>query len=137
MVSTKDNHSAKDLWSQVFARLAESNFAAVQDPDHDEAADEARMIEGLTAAGWDGGTVRLVLERQRTESISAPVTSPGVNPHVEAHLARLSDDVEWAMDRLSMASHAKVARGVEPRAWASASKINVVMTVESVVTAIP
>ncbi len=68
------------------------------------------------------------------ERTIAPVTSPGVNPFVEIHLARLSDYVEAGMDRLKMKSHAKVARGVEPRAWASASKINVIMTDESIVT---
>jgi hypothetical protein len=130
----KDNHSAKDLWSQVFARLAESDLATLSDPNHDQTADEARMVAGLTNAGWKADFIQLVLERQRIEMTSAPVTSPGVNPLVEVHLARLSDDVEWAMDRLGMASHAKVALGVEPRGWAVASKINVVMTDESVVT---
>lgn len=107
MTSRKDNHSAKDFWSQFFARLAESDLAAVEDPDHDRAADEARVVEGLTNAGWNAETIQFVLERQRMELANAPDTSPGVNPLVEVHLARLSDDVEWAMDRLGMASHAK------------------------------
>src|SRR6185312_8462062 len=46
----------------------------------------------------------------------------------------LCDDIEEAMDRLKIGSHAKVARGVEPRALATASKINVITTDESIVT---
>jgi hypothetical protein len=130
----KNNESAKDLWAQVFARSAESELATLQDPSHDEAADEARVVEGLRASGWTDDLIELVIERHRQERASAPVTSPGVNPFVETHLDRLGNDVEFAMDHLQLNSHAKVARGVEPRAWASASKINVIMTEESIVT---
>lgn len=130
----KTNNCAKDLWAQVFARAAESELAALQDPNHDETADEARMAEGLRASGWREDDIQFVIERNRRERANAPVTSPGVNPSIETHLARLSDDVEFAMNYLKLDSHAKVARGVEPRAWASASKINVIMTEESIVT---
>src|SRR5262245_39800549 len=130
MTHKKNNDTAKDLWAQVFARSAESELATLQDPSHDEAADESRMIEGLRASGWRDEDIELVIERNRQERANAPVTSPGVNPFVETHLGRLSDDIEFAMDHLKLDSHAKVARGVEPRAWAGASKINVIMTEE-------
>jgi hypothetical protein len=134
MKRKKNNECARDLWAQVFARAAGSEFAALQDPNHDEAADEARISEGLRASGWSEDLIQLVIERHRQERAIAPVTSPGVNPFVETHLARLSNDVEFAMDYLKLDSHAKVARGVEPRAWVSASKINVIMTEQSIVT---
>jgi len=38
------------------------------------------------------------------------------------------------MDRLKFDSHAKVARGVEPRAWAYAAKVNLVLTDQSIIT---
>ena len=38
------------------------------------------------------------------------------------------------MDRLKLDSHAKVARGVEPRAWAYAAKVNVILTDQSIIT---
>ena len=131
---SKANQAAKEIWEQVFARLAETDDAAVVDPDYDPAADEAKALQALKEAGWSDETIAKRMELHKAERASAPITSPGVNPHVEAHLARLCDDVEEAMDRLKLGSHAKVARGVEPRAWAYASKINVVMTDESVVT---
>jgi hypothetical protein len=134
MTSKKDNESAKDLWRQVFDNLAKSEGAALLDPEHDRSGDEARMAEGLKGAGWSDEYVRQAIERQRLEVAAAPETSPGVNPLVETHLARLCDDVEVAMERLKLDSHAKVARGVEPRAWAYASKMNVIMTDESIVT---
>lgn len=134
MIENKNNESAKELWLQIFSRAAKSEFAAIQDPHYDEAIDEARLVQGLKASGWKEEDAQLILQRGRIERANAPVTSPGVNPSVEAHLERLSDCVEWAMDHLGMGSYAKVARGVEPRAWASASKINVIMTDESIVT---
>jgi hypothetical protein len=133
-VSTKKNASAKDLWQQVFSRLAKEEGAALQDPTYDPSEDEGRMRIALRAAGWTDEHIdqRIAIDRDRVRT--APLTSPGVNPHVEVQLARLCDAVEAAMDRLKLDSHAKVARGVEPRAWASASNINVIMTEESVVT---
>jgi hypothetical protein len=134
MTSKKNNESAKDLWRQVFGNLAKGEYSALLDPEYDRSKDEAKMADGLKDAGWSDEHVRHSIERQRLELTIAPETSPGVNPFVETQLARLCDDVEAAMDRLSLDSHAKVARGVEPRAWAYASKVNVVMTDESIVT---
>lgn len=134
MKSEKTNNCAKNLWAQVFARAAESELAALQDPNHDETADELRMAQGLRASGWKDDDIRFVIERRRQEHANAPVTSPGVNPFVESHLARLSDEIEFAMNYLKLDSHAKVALGVEPCIWANASKINVIMTEESIVT---
>lgn len=130
----KDNASAADLWSQVFANLAKAEHAALQDPTYDSSADEEKLITALREAGWSENHIKLRLELHRADNSAVAVTSPGVNPHVEIYLNQLCDEIEAAMDRLNLNSHAKVARGVEPRAWASASKINVVMTEESIIT---
>ncbi|MGL3212511.1 hypothetical protein [Bradyrhizobium sp. BR 1433] len=130
----KDNASAQELWQQVFSNLAKDEFAALVDPAHRDSDDEARMAQGLRASGWTDRAIEQVIERTRREIATAPKTSPGVNPFVEAHLARLCDLIEMTMDRLKLDSHAKVARGVEPRAWATAAKINVVMTDQSIIT---
>jgi hypothetical protein len=79
MTSTKDNHSAKYLWSQVFARLAESDLAAIQDPDHDQSADEARMVEGLTNAGWKAEDIQQIGMSRRSQSRS-PVWRKSIFP---------------------------------------------------------
>jgi hypothetical protein len=112
---SKTNQAAKEIWEQVFARLAKTEDAAIVDPTHDHAAEEAKAVQALKEAGWSDETIAKRMEWHRAERSSAPITSPGVNPYVEAHLARLCDDVEGAMDRLKLDSHAKVARGVEPQ----------------------
>jgi hypothetical protein len=134
MASKKKNESAKDLWGQVFANLAKGENATLLDEEYDRSEDEAKMAKALQEAGWSESSIQQRLEISRSEFASAPVTSPGVNPDVETHLARVCDDVEAAMDRLKLDSQTRVARGVEPRAWAYASKVNVIMTDESIVT---
>jgi hypothetical protein len=130
----KSNEAARDLWSQIFASRAKADHATLLDPKTDRAEEEAKFTRGLRDAGWSDEHIRQAIERQKSIEGSAPITSPGVNPFVEAHLARLCDDVEAAMDRLKFDSHAKVARGVEPRAWAYAAKVNVVLTDQSIIT---
>ncbi|GES47178.1 hypothetical protein RsS62_64300 [Rhizobium dioscoreae] len=134
MSRAKKNESARELWEQVLSRLAAEPDATMWDPNYDDAADRERMRDAYAKAGW---SLKEIEERDilQEELISnAPVTSPGVNRHVEGMLARLCDDVEAAMDRLKMDSHAKVARGVEPRSGPFVSMINVIMTDESIVT---
>ncbi len=130
----KSNEIAKEVWSQLFERSARADDAAIVDHAYDPADEEARTIAALKSAGWSDDHIAKRIEWHRAELASAPVTSPGVNPFVESHLKRLCDDIEDAMDHLKLESHAKIARGVEPRAWASASKINVITTDESIVT---
>jgi hypothetical protein len=134
MASKKSNLSAKELWEQVFANLAKGESATLLDAEYDRSEDEAKMLAGLKDAGWSERHIQERLEIGRADFANAPVTSPGVNPAVEAHFARLCDDVEAAMDRLKLDTYTKVARGVEPRGWAYASKVNVIMTDESIVT---
>lgn len=133
-MTKKDNAAAADLWSQIFERLAVDPWAAVMDPEHDESVDYARFREAMANAGWSREEIEAIEEAQRAREEEAPVTSPGVNRHVEAALAHLADDVEAAMKRLGIESHAQVARGVEPVAGPMAAKIGVIMTEESIVT---
>jgi hypothetical protein len=46
----------------------------------------------------------------------------------------LCDDIEAAMVRLRLDSHARIARGIEPRTGPYAAKTNVIMTDQSIVT---
>jgi hypothetical protein len=52
MSRKKSNEAARDLWSQVFAIQAAHPNAAICDPEHDRAADEAVMREAFRQAGW-------------------------------------------------------------------------------------
>jgi len=130
----KSNDIANEVWGQLYARAAKAEDAAIVDANYNPADDDARARAALKSAGWSDEHIDQRFEIHRQREASAPVTSPGVNPFVESQLKQLCDDVEEVMDRLKMDSHAKVARGVEPRAWASASKINVITTDESIVT---
>ncbi len=131
---TKDNAAAADLWSQMFERLAAHPWACVADPEYDEGADYTRFREGMVAAGWSKTEIDAIDEQRRAWEGLAPVTSPGANRSVEAILAWLADDVEAAMDRLGLHSHAWIARGVEPRVTPLAAKTGVIMTDESIIT---
>jgi hypothetical protein len=129
----KKNDAAVDLWRQIFARMARAEDAAMVDPDHNDKQDEDRFREGMLQAGWSDEEVSARLELHKHQIGNAPVTSPGVNPHVEMLYGRLCDDVEAAMTRLHLESHVHVARGVEPRVGPAAAMTNVIMTDESIV----
>lgn len=134
MNSSKRNEAAVQLWEQMFAQMAVAEDAAVIDPGIDDKADEARLRSGLTEAGWSPSEIEERVQLNKETMASAPVTSPRVASHVEVFLNRLCDDVEAAMDRLKLDSHARVARGVEPRIGALASMTNVIMTDQGIVT---
>jgi hypothetical protein len=133
-MTKKTNVMAADFWSQIFATLANDPAAAVNDPEHDATQDEVRMREGMAAAGWTPAQVEAIAQIQKERTQSAPSTSPGINPQVEAQYAILCDSIEAAMQRLNLDSYANVARGVEPRTGPFASKINVISTELSIVT---
>lgn len=93
-----------------------------------------RLKSALAEAGWSDAEIEKHERDYADHQAQAPTTSPGVAPAVEAAFDMLCDEVEAAMARLGMKSHARVARGIEPRSGPQAAKINVVMTDESVVT---
>lgn len=128
------NATAAGFWAQIFATLADDPAAAVNDPEHDASQDEVQMRDGMAAAGWPPAMIDTIAQIQKERLKSAPSTSPGVNPLVEAQYAILCDSIEAAMQRLKMDSYANVARGVEPRTGPFASKINIIATELSVVT---
>lgn len=128
-----DNEVAKQLWLQLFAKLAKADDATIFEAGHEVEA-EARMRTGLTEAGWSSAEIEERIQLHRLECANAPVTSPGVAPHVEHIFERLSDDIEAAMDRLNLHSHARVARGIEPRIGPIAAMTNVIMTDQGIVT---
>jgi hypothetical protein len=133
-MSRKTNDAAADLWSQIFEVLAADPGAAINDPLHDAAHDDEQMRKGLAAAGWSSEEIEKLADLHAKRAQNSPITSPGVNRHVEAQYAILCDDIEAAMARLKLASHANIARGVEPRIGPFASKINVISTNESIIT---
>lgn len=134
LMMTDRNNAATQLWEQLFATMAKAEDAALIRPDHEEADHEARLHHGLAQAGWSEQEIQSRIHLHQTQVTEAPVTSPGVNPHVEFILNRLCTDIEAAMNRLHFDSHTRVARGVEPRVGPLAAMTNVIMTDEGIVT---
>jgi hypothetical protein len=133
-MTPRQNEAATQLWEQFFARMADAEDATLMDADHDDAADEARLREGLAQAGWSEQEIQFRIDLLQRQMAEAPVTSPGVNPHVEFIFNRLCEDIEAAMCRLHLDSHGRIARGVEPRVGPVVALTNVVMTEEGIVT---
>ena len=92
------------------------------------------LRQGLKEAGWSDQEIERRIEIHQQQIDSAPVTSPGINPHSEYLFNLLCNDIEAAMTRLGLDSHQKSARGVEPRLGPSAALTNVIMTDEGIVT---
>lgn len=130
----KTIEAATQLWAQIFARMAQDEWATLVDPDHDAAHEEEKIRRGMAASGWLEGQIDALVAEEGARIRSAAVTSPNVNPHVEVAFGRLCTDVETAMARLGHSSHLRVGRGVEPRIGPVASMTNVIMTDEAVVT---
>lgn len=130
----KQNDSAKDLWRQLLEQLSRAPYATLQDRNYDPREDHSKFHFAMCQAGWSDEQIAWRIGVHEAQVESAPNTSPGVNPHAEFIFGKLCDDVEAAMDRLRMTSHTRVARGLEPRLGPYASKTNVIMTEESIVT---
>jgi hypothetical protein len=63
--------------------MAKTDGATLTDPAYDVSDDEARLREALKKAGWSDKEIQLRIETHNKQVADAPVTSPGVNPHVE------------------------------------------------------
>jgi hypothetical protein len=96
------NEAATQLWTQLFATMAKAEDAALIDVEYDEREHTDRLSEGLAQAGWSEREIQLRVDSYREQVAGAPITSPGVNPHVEVMFGRLCDDIEAAMDRLHL-----------------------------------
>lgn len=114
--------------------MAKFEDATLVSPDYGGVDDEVRLRTGLAQAGWTEQEIDARIKINKAQHENAPVTSPGVSAHVEIQLARLCDDIETAMARRSLDSHARLARGIEPRVGPYASMTNVIMTRQGIVT---
>ncbi|MEJ5155763.1 hypothetical protein WH240_11425 [Gluconobacter wancherniae] len=130
----EDNEAARDLWSQMFNRMATHPGAAVVDPEYDPREDEARTHAAFAAAGWREDEIDAILASSKERNAKAPSTSPGANPSAEALHAVLCDDIEAEMARQGLETQKNVARGIEPITGPFASKAGVIMTEQSIIT---
>ncbi|WP_169543595.1 M48 family metalloprotease [Sneathiella aquimaris] len=130
----KKNDSAIQLWEQIFSNLSKQENATIWNSDYDPSEDDIEMAAGLKQAGWLDGDIQFRKNLTRKILQAAPGTSPRVSPFVETAFDVLCNDIEAAMERLKLNSHERVTKGIEPRVGPFASKINVIMTEESIIT---
>lgn len=133
--SNQFRREAIDLWSQMLRRAKENEWSTFDDPDYvHPGRDAASIRQALSEAGWTDGEIDLRAASFKKQSDEAPTTSPGVAQFTEAALHRLSQSVESAAAKLNVQNRDKVHFAVEPKAGPLLSKINVVMTDQSIIT---
>lgn len=129
------NDAARDLWSQIFERAAAHPGASIMAADYDPAEDLAEARSAWRSVGWSEDAIDTMLASNTKRQKQTPATSPGVNPSAEAFHADRCNDIEDEMARQGLTSQRYVARGIEPRTGPFASKVGVIMTEQSIITA--
>lgn len=134
----KPNHQKKEameIWSQMLERAKEHEWSTFDDPDYvHPGRDAASIRQAFAEAGWSDDEIDKKDEIAKAQSDEAPITSPGVARITEAALHRLSQSIESAAAQLNVDNKDKVHFAVEPKAGPLLSKINVVMTDQSIIT---
>lgn len=134
----KSNHFKKEaieLWSQMLERAKDNEWSTFDDPDYvHPGRDTASNRRAFSDAGWSDDEIDLKEQIAKAQSDEAPTTSPGVARFAEAALQRLSRPIESAAAQLNLENRDKVHFAVEPKAGPLLSKINVVMTEQSIIT---
>lgn len=126
---------AVELWSQMLDRAKTNEWSTFDDPDYvHPGRDAASNRQAFSDAGWTDDEIDLMERTDNTRSDEAPTTSPGVARATEAALHRLSQAIENAAAKLNVDNREKVHFAVEPKAGPLLSKINVVMTDQSIIT---
>lgn len=116
-------------------RAKEHEWSTFDDPDYVHPGREAATTRhAFSEAGWSDNEIDLKEDAINTQSNEAPITSPGVARFTEAALHLLSQPIERAAAQLAIENRDKVHFAVEPKAGPLLSKINVVMTDQSIIT---
>jgi hypothetical protein len=130
----KKNAAARDLWNQIFCRLKEREDATLWDPNYDRSRDRTRLRKAFREAGWSEAEAEERIRFHDDFDAQAPEPASGINPGAQVLYQKLWTDIEAAMDRLGLQSHHTVMHGIEPLGGPFATKTNVIMTNESIIT---
>lgn len=126
--------AAVDLWIQMLDRARNNDWSAFDDPDYTPSdAERAARLDAYKAAGWKVDEIEIIESRTHERALAAPITSPGVSRYSEVMLSRVVDAL---LCGLSPAQHALAQNAhfvVEPKSGPLISKINVVMTDQSII----
>src|SRR3954469_21175199 len=114
-IAEEEIAAAKDYWSQVFERQARDPMATLVARSEvvEGAQERAKLL--LAARGVPPDQIDAMAAEFAAELASAPITSPGVDPHFEIIFNGLCDRVETAIAKVLKAGPVRVARGIEPR----------------------
>ena len=134
-MSEDDLAAGRDYWSQIYERLSSDPMATLVDRER-VIADLAngRHEKIVDAYGFPPEVTERLKRRYVADVTSAPVTSPGVDPHAEFILADLCKQIETACDKVPQLAARNVIRGIEPKLGVFASRMPVIMTNASIVT---
>lgn len=126
---------AIDLWAQMLERAKNHEWSTFDDPSYIHPGHEPDATrQAFKNAGWKDQEIDLMQRATAARSEAAPVTSPGVARFTEAALHRLRKPIETAADKLKIDNRHKVHFAIEPKAGPLLSKINVIMTDQSIIT---
>jgi hypothetical protein len=134
-MSHEELEAARDYWAQIYERLSLDPMATLV--KRDEAITQLAAGRHEAIADLYGFSPELTakLKQQYVDDLkSAPVTSPGIDPHAEFIFANLCRRVEEACDKIEGLNARNVITGIEPRLGVFASRMGVILTNASIVT---
>jgi hypothetical protein len=129
------NEAAKDYWSQIFRRAAESPTATIARPENQTEEERIeRLTRGLQEAGWSPEQIKMRLDiDQQLQPLPNP-NSPGVGPGLERYLKIIASHIAEVLSSEGNTAQENVELAIDPVAGVSASTTNVIMTNESIVS---
>jgi hypothetical protein len=134
-MSQDDLAAARDYWGQIYERLSSDPMATLVERDRVIADLASGRHETIADAYGLSPEFTEHLKREYVAKVmTAPVTSPGVDPHAEYILADLCKRIEAACDKVPQLAARNVVSGVEPKLGVFASRMGVIMTNASIVT---
>ena len=133
--ATISKKEAVDLWAQMLDRAKSNEWSTFVDPNYTETEeDAAKRRRAFLKAGWSKDEIEIVEKAQDERNSAAPITSAGVSKQAEFQLDKISRYIKNAAVILNIKNQDKVHFAVEPKAGPFISKINVVMTDQSIIT---
>lgn len=127
--------AAVDLWQQMLTRAKSHEWSTFDDPEYiHPGRDEASTRRAFLDAGWSEDEIEIQERVAKDRSDKAPTTSPGVARFTESALERLSGLIQNAANKMNLPNRETVHFAIEPKAGPLVSKINVVMTDQSIIT---
>ncbi|MBW6495332.1 MAG: hypothetical protein K0B16_12410 [Burkholderiaceae bacterium] len=127
--------AAVDLWQQMLDRARSHEWSTFDDPEYiHPGRDESSVRRAFLDAGWSDDEIEMHEKVEKDRIESAPTTSPGVARLTEAALDRLSKLIRGAAKKMNVPNRESVHFAIEPKAGPFVSKVNVVMTDQSIIT---